>query len=55
MSFVQLLVAAASLFAAAGGAWGVDRVLDRYTQISESPASAEDGLRDEDEDPKLLY
>ena len=56
MSVINLLVAAASLSAAAGGAWSFERALDRYTQISEAPAAAaEDGALEEDEDPKLLY
>ena len=57
MSFIQLLVAAASLSAAAGGTWGVERVLDRYARISEAPAPAEESVGDEEEEEesRLLY
>lgn len=54
MSLINLLIAAASLSAAAGGGWSIDRLVDRHARIAEAPAPSED-VRDEDEDPKLLY
>ncbi len=55
MSLIHLLMTAASLSAFAGGAWGAERALDRYARISEAPVTAQESVREEDEDPKLLY
>ena len=57
MPFIHLLLTAASLSAAAGGAWGIDRMMDRYGRIPTPTAEATVERRDEaeDEDPRLLY
>jgi hypothetical protein len=54
-SLVHLLMAAASLSALAGGTWSIDRAVDRFARISEAPPAAAEPVREEEEDPKLLY
>ncbi len=55
MSFVHLLLAAASLSAFAGGSWTVERSLDRFARIADEQPDMAEAAADEDQDPKILY
>lgn len=57
MPIIQILLTAASLSAAAGGAWGFDRVMERYGRIPEAAAEATVDRKEdaEDYDPRLIY
>lgn len=50
MPFIQLLLTAASLSAAAGGTWGVDRLMDRYGRIPEPAGEMPAEVRSEEEE-----
>jgi len=55
MAFLQILLTAAALAAAAGGTWGGERLLDLYARIPAPDAgeAAADLRRDDEEEPSL--
>ena len=58
MSLIHLLITAAGLSAFAGSAWSVDQAVDRHARIPDAaaaPADPAEAVREEDEDPRLLY
>ena len=55
MSLLQLLITAASFSAAAGGSWGLDRLIERHARITEAPAATTQAKHEEEEESGLLY
>jgi len=57
MPLLHILLTAASIAAAAGGTWGMDRLMDRYARLAEPPAgeTLAEVAEEDEKDSRLLY